>query len=194
MKFVSFGAGGAAHYGLVDGKSVVDLTPRLKHADLKSLIAAGAVIEADRAIKGAAADFNTDQIDFDPVIPNPGKIICIGLNYAEHANETGMSRAAHPPVFIRWADTQMGHLKPIVKPDDSEQLDYEGELAVILGKGGRYIPEDQVASYIAGYSCYNEVSVRDYQKHASQFTPGKNFPGTGAFGPFMVTPDRKSVV
>jgi 2-keto-4-pentenoate hydratase/2-oxohepta-3-ene-1,7-dioic acid hydratase in catechol pathway len=189
MKFVSFRAGGAARYGLVDGSKVVELGKRLKYPDLKGLIAAGAYPEAARETKGATADFSLDQITYDPVIPNPGKIICIGLNYSEHANETGMTRAAHPPVFIRWADTQIGHLGNVVKPDDSQQLDYEGELAVIVGKGGRYIPEAEAASHIAGYSCYNEVSVRDYQKHASQFTPGKNFPATGAFGPFFVTAD-----
>ena len=190
MKFVSFRVGGAAHYGVVDGKNVVDLKPRLKYPDLKAMIVADAVAEAGRVAKGAAADFSLDQISFDPVIPDPGKIICIGLNYAEHANETGMTRNAHPPIFVRWADSQIGHLAPIVKPNDSEQLDYEGELAVILGKGGRYIPQNEAAAHIVGYSCYNEVSVRDYQKHASQFTPGKNFPGTGAFGPFMVTADE----
>jgi 2-keto-4-pentenoate hydratase/2-oxohepta-3-ene-1,7-dioic acid hydratase in catechol pathway len=190
MKFVSFRAGGAARYGVVDGNKVIDLTRRLKYPDLKSVIAADATAEAGREAKGAKADFALDEIVFDPVIPSPGKIVCIGLNYMEHANETGMTRNAHPPVFPRWADTQVGHLAPIVKPDDSEQLDYEGELAVILGKGGRYIKESDAAAHIAGYSCYNEASVRDYQKHASQFTPGKNFPGTGAFGPFMVTPDE----
>ena len=190
MKFVSFRAGGAARYGLVRGKEVVDLTSRLKYPDLKALIGAGAAAEAEREAKSAKADFSVDQISYDPVIPNPGKIICIGLNYSEHANETGMTRNAHPPVFIRWADTQVGHLGDVIKPDDSEQLDYEGELAVIVGKGGRYIPESEAAGHIFGYSCYNEVSVRDYQKHASQFTPGKNFPASGAFGPFLVTADE----
>jgi 2-keto-4-pentenoate hydratase/2-oxohepta-3-ene-1,7-dioic acid hydratase in catechol pathway len=190
MKFLSFRAGGGARYGLVKGEGVVDLTQRLKYPDLKSLIAANGFAEAEREAKGAAADYTLGQVTYDPVIPNPGKIICIGLNYQEHANETGMTRASYPPVFIRWADTQIGHQAPIVKPDDSEQLDYEGELAVILGKGGRYIPEAEAAGHIAGYSVYNEVSVRDYQKHASQFTPGKNFPGTGAFGPFFVTADE----
>jgi 2-keto-4-pentenoate hydratase/2-oxohepta-3-ene-1,7-dioic acid hydratase in catechol pathway len=180
----------APRYGAVDGNFIYDLTARLKYPDLKSLIAADAVKDAQREIKGATADFRTDEVDFDPVIPNPGKIICIGLNYAEHANETGMKRSPHPPVFIRWADSQVGHLANIVKPNDSEQLDYEGELAVIVGKGGRFIPEAEAAKHIAGYSCYNEASVRDYQKHASQFTPGKNFPKTGAFGPFFVTADE----
>jgi 2-keto-4-pentenoate hydratase/2-oxohepta-3-ene-1,7-dioic acid hydratase in catechol pathway len=190
MKFVSFRAGGAARYGVVDGNRVVDLTRRLKYPDLKALITADAFAEAGRAAKGAAADYSVDQIAFDPVIPNPGKIICVGLNYQEHRNETGMTAHPLPATFIRWADTQMGHLEPMIRPRASEQLDYEAELAVIIGKGGRNIRESEAAAHICGYSCYNEGSIREFQRHASQWTPGKNFPGTGAFGPFLVTPDE----
>jgi len=190
MKFVSFRAGGAARYGLVEGNRVIDLTKRLKYADLKALITADAFAEAGRAAKGATADYALDQIAFDPVIPNPGKIICVGLNYQEHRNETGMTSHPLPATFIRWADTQIGHLEPMIRPRASEQLDYEAELAVIIGKGGRNILESEAAAHICGYSCYNEGSIREYQRHASQWTPGKNFPGTGAFGPFLVTPDE----
>lgn len=189
MKLVSFRAGGKARYGLVDGDSVVDLTQRLKYPDLKSLIEADALDEAAEAA-GGPAEFDLDQIQYDPVIPNPGKIICVGLNYEGHRKETGMTQHKMPNFFIRWADTQVGHLENIVKPLDSDQLDWEGELVVIMGKGGRYIKQSEAESYIAGYSIYNECSLRDYQKHSSQFTPGKNFPGTGAFGPYMVTPDE----
>jgi 2-keto-4-pentenoate hydratase/2-oxohepta-3-ene-1,7-dioic acid hydratase in catechol pathway len=189
MKFISFRAGGAARYGLVDGNNVVDLTARLGYPDLKGLIEAGASDEAAAAAKGASADFTLDQITFDPVIPNPNKIICVGLNYEGHRKETGMTQHKMPNFFIRWADTQIGHLQPIVKPLDSDQLDWEGEMAVIVGKGGRYIPQAEAADHIFGYSCYNEASLRDYQKHSSQFTPGKNFPATGAFGPHMVLRD-----
>jgi 2-keto-4-pentenoate hydratase/2-oxohepta-3-ene-1,7-dioic acid hydratase in catechol pathway len=157
---------------------------------LKALIVADAFAEAGRAAKGATADFALDEIAFDPVIPNPGKIICVGLNYQEHRNETGMTSHPLPATFIRWADTQIGHLEPMVRPRASEQLDYEAELAVIIGKGGRNIREREAAAHICGYSCYNEGSIREYQRHASQWTPGKNFPGTGAFGPFLVTPDE----
>ena len=190
MKFVSFRAGGAARYGLVEGNRVIDLTKRVKYADLKALITADAFGEAGRAAKGATADYALDQIAFDPVIPNPGKIICVGLNYQEHRNETGMTSHPLPATFIRWADTQIGHLEPMIRPRASEQLDYEAELAVVIGKGGRNIPESEAAAHICGYSCYNEGSIREYQRHASQWTPGKNFPGTGAFGPFLVTPDE----
>ena len=141
MKFVSFRAGGAARYGLVEGNRVFDLTPRLKYPDLKSVIAADAFAEAGRAVKGATAEFTLEQIAFDPVIPNPGKIICVGLNYQEHRDETGMTNHPLPATFIRWADTQIGHLAPMVRPRASEQLDYEAELAVIVGKGGRNIKD-----------------------------------------------------
>ena len=143
-----------------------------------------------RAAKGATADFMLEQIAFDPVIPNPDKIVCVGLNYHEHLNETGMEKFPYPAIFTRWADTQVGHLQPLVRPRNSGDFDYEAELVAIIGKGGRYISEADALNHVAGYSCYNDASVRDHQRHASQWTPGKNFPGTGAFGPFMVTQDE----
>ncbi len=190
MKFLSFRAGSSAHYGVVDGNKVVDLTPRLKYSDLKALIAADARAEAERAMKGAAADFTLEQITFDPVITNPAKIIAVGLNYNEHINETGLASHDYPTIFTRWADTHVGHLQPLIRPRASETFDYEGELVVIIGKGGRHIKAADAMNHIAGYSIYNEGSIRDYQRHTSQFTPGKNFFATGSFGPFMVTPDE----
>ena len=190
MKFLSFRAGNAAHYGMVDGKKVIDLTTRLKYPDLKALVASDASAEAAREAKGAPADFTLDQIRFDPVITNSDKIICVGLNYHEHLNETGMDKHPYPTIFTRWADTQVGHLQPLIRPRNSETFDYEAELVVIIGKGGRHIAESHAMNHVAGYSCYNEGSVRDHQRHASQWTPGKNFPATGAFGPFLVSPDE----
>jgi len=190
MKFVSFRAGGKAHYGVADGDKVIDLSRRLKYPDLKALIAADARAEAEREINGATADFTLDQITFDPTIPNPDKIICVGLNYHEHLNETGLAKHAYPTIFGRWADTQVGHLQPMILPKNCEAFDYEAELVVIIGKPGRHIREADAMNYVAGFSCYNEGSLRDFQRHSSQWTPGKNFPGTGAFGPFMVTPDE----
>ena len=190
MKFLSYRATGAARYGVVDGNNVVDLTGRLKYPDLKALIAADARAEAERATKSATADFTLEQIAFDPVIPNPGKIVCIGLNYHDHLNETGMKKFPYPSIFTRWADTQVGHLQPIVRPRSSDQFDYEGELAAIIGKGGKHIAGADALGHVWGYSCYNDVSVRDFQRHSSQWTPGKNFLGTGPFGPFLVTRDE----
>jgi len=190
MKFVSFRAGRAAHYGVVVGNDVVDLTPRLKHADLKALIEANAFAEAAREVKGATPDFKLEQITFDPVIADPGKIICVGLNYNEHVNETGLAKHPYPSIFTRWADGQVGHLQPLVRPRASDNFDYEAELVVIIGKGGRHIKEAAAMNHAAGFSCYNEGSIRDFQRHSSQWTPGKNFPATGSFGPFLVTPDE----
>jgi 2-keto-4-pentenoate hydratase/2-oxohepta-3-ene-1,7-dioic acid hydratase in catechol pathway len=190
MKFVSFRVGGAAHYGLVDGTHVVDLTKRLNYPDLKAVIAAGALAEAGRAAKGASPDFKLSELTFDPVIPNPNKIICLGLNYEDHINETGLQKHNHPTTFIRYPDSQVGHLQPLIKTRLSEKFDYEGELAAIVGKGGRHISEADAMSHIVGYSCYNEGSVRDYQRYGSQFTAGKNFPDSGSFGPYMVTADE----
>ena len=190
MKFLSFRAGGAARYGVADGNTVIDLTPRLRYPDLKALIAAGAGAEAEREAKGAAADFTLDQIAFDPAIPNAGKIVCVGLNYHEHLSETGLAKHAYPTIFVRWADTQVGHLQPMILPKNCETFDYEAELVAVIGKHGRHIEEADAMTYVAGYSCYNDGSIRDFQRHSSQWTAGKNFPGTGAFGPFMVTPDE----
>jgi len=190
MKFLSFRAAGAAHYGIVSGGNVVDLTRRLKYPNLKGLIAADGFREAEREAKGATPDFKVDQITYDPVITDPGKIICVGLNYHEHLNETGLAKHAYPSIFTRWADTQVGHLEPMIRPHASDNFDYEAELVVVIGKGGRNIKEADAMKHVAGYSCYNEGSIRDFQRHSSQWTPGKNFPGTGAFGPFLVTPDE----
>lgn len=190
MKFVSFRASGRPRYGIVAGNGIVDLTTRRSEPDLKSLIGAGGLAEAAKAHGGNKPDFALDSIEFDPLIPNPAKIICIGLNYHEHRNETRMTGDPYPAIFLRFADTQLGHLHKVIRPNSSEQLDYEAELALIIGKGGRYIKEREAMAHVAGFSCYNDVSVRDYQRHASQWTPGKNFPATGPFGPFLVTPDE----
>ena len=124
-----------------------------------------------------------------PVIPDPAKVFCIGLNYATHVAETGREQKEYPAVFTRWADTLVADGDALVKPSFSERFDYEGEVAVIIGKGGRGIKRADAHSHIAGYSLFNDGSVRDWQRHNIQFTPGKNFPATGAFGPALVTPD-----
>jgi 2-keto-4-pentenoate hydratase/2-oxohepta-3-ene-1,7-dioic acid hydratase in catechol pathway len=134
--------------------------------------------------------FRTDEVNFEPVIPNPTKILCVGLNYISHRTETKRPETKYPSIFTRFADTQVGHGAPVLRPSFSTAFDYEGELAVIIGRGGRFISEQDVSAHLAGYSCYNDVSVRDWQRHTAQWTPGKNFPNTGAFGPSLVTPDE----
>lgn len=191
MKFATFKINGATSWGLIEGNDVVDVGAALRgrFADLKAAIAADALKEAAGAA-AKAARHPLASITWLPVIPNPDKILCIGLNYETHRKETGRDEVANPTVFGRFANSQTGHLANIVRPKVSTDLDYEGELAVVIGKAGRYISRKDSWGHIAGYACYNEGSVRDYQRHTHQFTPGKNFPDTGAFGPWMVTPDE----
>jgi 2-keto-4-pentenoate hydratase/2-oxohepta-3-ene-1,7-dioic acid hydratase in catechol pathway len=191
MKFASFKINGTASWGLIEGAEAVDLGAlmRGRFADLKSVIAAGALKEV-AAAAAKAARHPLANITWLPVVPNPDKILCIGLNYETHRKETGRSEVENPTVFGRFANSQTGHLANIIRPRVSKDLDFEGELAVIIGRPGRYISRAAAWDHIAGYACYNEGSVRDYQRHTHQFTPGKNFPETGGFGPWMVTPDE----
>jgi 2-keto-4-pentenoate hydratase/2-oxohepta-3-ene-1,7-dioic acid hydratase in catechol pathway len=191
MKFASFKINGTPTWGLIDGAEAFDLgaLTRDRFADLKSVIAAGALAEV-AAAAAKAARYPLKEITWLPVIPNPDKILCIGLNYETHRKETGRTEVENPTVFGRFANSQTGHLANIIRPLVSKDLDFEGELAVIIGKPGRHIARAAAWDHIAGYACYNEGSVRDYQRHTHQFTPGKNFPETGAFGPWMVTPDE----
>jgi 2-keto-4-pentenoate hydratase/2-oxohepta-3-ene-1,7-dioic acid hydratase in catechol pathway len=191
MKFASFKIGNTASWWLVEGDDIADLGALLgeRYPDLKSAIAAGALAEAAAAASKARRHALKD-IAWLPVIPNPDKILCIGLNYEMHRKETGRSEVENPTVFGRFANSQTGHLTNIIRPRVSTDLDFEGELAVVIGKAGRYIKPADAWDHIAGYACYNEGSVRDFQRHTHQFTPGKNFPSTGAFGPWMVTRDE----
>jgi len=146
-------------------------------------------VTLDQLEEGAI--YNPDEITYLPPIPDPDKIICIGLNYSNHIAETGRSPdAKYPVIFTRFADTLVAHRQPIVRPTQSDKLDYEGELAVIIGKTARHVSEADAIQYVAGYSCFNDASVRDWQRHASHFTPGKNFPASGGFGPYLVSTDE----
>lgn len=191
MKVATFERSGKPSYGVLKDNTIVDVGSRIgsRYADLRSVLAAGALPELAKAQKDAPA-FKIDEVKFLPVIPNPEKILCVGLNYVSHRTETKRPETEHPSIFTRFADTQVGHLAPVLRPSFSTRFDYEGELALIIGRGGRHIAEKDVNAHIAGYSCYNDVSVRDWQRHTAQWAPGKNFPNTGAFGPALVTPDE----
>ena len=188
MKLVSFHLGGKDTYGAIADGGVVDLGAQLgaKYPDLKSLFAGPGLAEAQAAAKDARADARLEEITLLPVIPNPGKIFCIGHNYEEHRRETERDPTAHPSVFLRLPKSQVGHGQPMLCPRESTQLDYEGEIAIVIGKPGRRIHEAEAWAHVAGYACYNDGSVRDWQRHTGQFTPGKNFAATGAFGPWLV--------
>ena len=191
MKLASFKIGNSSTWGVIESEEAIDVGALLRdrYPDLKSAIAADALPAVRDAI-GGARRYPTTDIVWLPVIPNPDKILCIGLNYETHRKETGRSEVEHPTVFGRFANSQTGHLTDIIRPKLSHDLDYEGELAVIIGRPGRHIARAEAWNHIAGYACYNEGSVRDFQRHTHQFTPGKNFPGTGALGPWMMTPDE----
>jgi 2-keto-4-pentenoate hydratase/2-oxohepta-3-ene-1,7-dioic acid hydratase in catechol pathway len=192
VKFVSFIHNGKATFGIATADGVVDAISRAgnRHADLKSVIEAGAVERIAAVCAGEPADAMIQDLRFLPVIPKPAKIFCVGINYEAHREETGRARLPYPTIFTRFPDTLVGHNQPIVRPAVSESLDYECELAVIIGKGGRHIQKADALNHVAGYSCFNDGSVRDWQNHTSQFTPGKNFPATAGLGPYLVTPDE----
>jgi 2-keto-4-pentenoate hydratase/2-oxohepta-3-ene-1,7-dioic acid hydratase in catechol pathway len=192
MKLMSFERGGKASFGAVVGDGVVDLGHALegRFADLKALLEGDGLAEARNAVLGRVPDFGLSEVNFLPVIPNPGKIWCAGLNYGEHVRETGREVSEQPVFFLRVADSQVGHGQAIPCPPESIKLDYEGEIAIVIGKGGRRIAEADAWDHIAGYACYNDGSVRDWQLQNSQWCPGKNFWRTGGFGPWMVTADE----
>ncbi|HMW24478.1 MAG TPA: fumarylacetoacetate hydrolase family protein [Burkholderiaceae bacterium] len=193
MKLVSFERNGRAGFGaVIDEDGVVDLGVALggRYADLRAVLAADALDEAAAALEGQTAQFRLGEVRLLPVIPNPGKIWCCGLNYGEHVRETNREVTEQPTFFLRVADSQVGHNEPILCPPESTQVDYEAEIAVVIGKAGRRIREADAARHIAGYACYNDGSIRDWQKHTSQWVPGKNFWRTGGFGPWMVTADE----
>ncbi|WP_296555251.1 fumarylacetoacetate hydrolase family protein [Pigmentiphaga sp.] len=191
MKFVSFIVDNEPSYGLADEGGIIDLRPVFgnRAADLKALIAAGLLREAARA-RAAGVLRQPGEVRLLPVIPNPGKIVCAGLNYADHVLETGRQVTEDPVLFLRVPESQAAHGEDIILPPESDRLDYEGEIAVIVGKGGRRIAEEAAWDHIAGYACYNDGSLRDWQTSTSQWTAGKNFWRTGAFGPWMVTADE----
>jgi 2-keto-4-pentenoate hydratase/2-oxohepta-3-ene-1,7-dioic acid hydratase in catechol pathway len=190
MKLASFEAGGKQSYGVVSDGKITDAravfgekAPDLRMALALDLFASGA------ELKGAPS-FAIDKVKLLPVITNPDKILCIGVNYRSHLAETGRPEPTHPMIFVRFADSQVGSGGTMLRPRESEKFDFEGELAVVIGKAGRRISRGDALKHVAGYSCYNDGSVRDWQRHTTQFTPGKNFPATGAFGPWLVTADE----
>lgn len=177
---------------MIEGDQVIDLEslkPTLG-SDLKQAIGHNRLNELSPARLAGLPRIPLAEVTFLPVIPNPGKVLCIGINYATHVRETGREMPTYPMIFTRFADSQTAHLQPIVRPTASHKLDFEGELAVVIGKAARHVKPADALDYVAGYACYNDGSVRDWQKHTIQFVPGKNFPNTGGFGPWLVTGDE----
>ncbi|HZC55224.1 MAG TPA: fumarylacetoacetate hydrolase family protein [Xanthobacteraceae bacterium] len=188
MKLLSFTADGKDLFGAASGDGVVTLNDKIGQPDLRSALAAGAMAAMHKAAKDAKPDRKLGDIRFLPVIPNPHKILCAGINYRSHAAETGRELPKRPSMFIRFTDTLVGYDGELIRPTVSDNFDFEGELAVVIGKPARHINPEQALDHVAGYTCFVDGSVRDYQKFS--VTSGKNFPGTGPLGPWLVTPDE----
>ena len=192
MKLLSFRRNGADGYGAVVEGGVVDLGARVgdRWPTLDAAVQEDALAHLREASAGAAPDFPLEDVEFLPPIANPSRIVCVGLNYKTHIEETGRSLPEYPTLFVRHPDSHVGHQQPMIRPKVSDKYDFEGELALVVGRAGRHISKADALDYVAGYSCYNDGSIRDFQAHTTQFTAGKNFWRSGAFGPWLVTADE----
>lgn len=194
MKLTSYiGKDGRESIGLVTGsidkpENIIDLGDR--YSSLRNLLSDEGGLAYARSCADKAPSLPFAEARLLPIVPKPDKIFCVGVNFASHVKETGREMPTKPMIFLRFAESQVGANQDMLCPKVSDQFDYEGELAVVIGKRCRYVPKDKALDYVAGYSCYNDGSVRDWQRHSQQFSPGKNFPRTGAFGPWMVTTDE----
>ena len=193
MRLASFSRGGRTAFGAVRGEGIVDLSS----ADVPTLRSAlttwGVPGLRDRAQSGRTV-VPVKEIEWLQPIVDPDKIVCVGLNYHDHAKEANLPVPDRPSLFVRFASSQVGHLANVERPRASHSYDYEAELAVVIGRAGRHIPEARANDYVLGYSCFAENSIRDWQMHSRQATPGKNFERSGAFGPWIVTPDEAGPV
>ena len=194
MRLVNFQAADGARIGFLVGDKVIDLTSVDASAprDIQTVIAEGSLAQlqalADRAADADMVDYAA--LNFNIPISAPGKILCLGLNYMEHVNEGIFEKQPFPTVFMRTATSMVAHNEPVIRPAVSETLDYEAELALIVGKRGRHLTAENALDVVAGYSCANDGSVREFQRHTIQWTMGKNFDKTGPFGPVFVTADE----
>ena len=188
MNFISFLNNNEERFGIVFNNKVTDLTGQINNIkSLKELIQFNCLEEGRSYAKNNPGDIDINSIKLLPVIPNPSKIICVGLNYHEHVKETEKTIADNPVTFQRFNDSQVAHMENMIIPKASDNLDFEGEMALIMKDSESHLSEDDALKYIAGYSCYNDGSVRDWQRHTkSTFGMGKNFEKTGSFGPHMV--------
>jgi 2-keto-4-pentenoate hydratase/2-oxohepta-3-ene-1,7-dioic acid hydratase in catechol pathway len=195
MKLMSFRSpDGSARFGAVTSRGIVDLSSRLPRvADLRALLIEDAVDEAGRIAENADADFGLGDVRFDIPITQPAKIICVGVNYADRNAEyrDGSEAPRFPSVFPRFPRSFVGHGQPILRPPESTQLDYEGEIAIVVGRGGRRIREQDALAHIGGLTCMNEGTIRDWLRHGKfNVTQGKNWDASGALGPWIATADE----
>lgn len=193
MQFISFQRAGQPGYGVLTPHGIVDLGARLGGTDiaqaLRRLGADALLTAAQRITPDFPASGSHGITSWRPAVADPHQIFCVGLNYEEHRVEAKRPATVRPTIFLRLPSSQTGHLEPLLRPTESQAFDFEGEIAVVIGRGGRRIPAEKAWEHIFGLGCYNDGSVRDWQAHTSQWAPGKNFPGTGAFGPVVVDRD-----
>jgi 2-keto-4-pentenoate hydratase/2-oxohepta-3-ene-1,7-dioic acid hydratase in catechol pathway len=189
VRFVSFECDGVGGYGVIDGETVVDLTQAGSNS-LRAALAAEGMDGLKRRVAQGGPQRPLAAVRLLPPIPDPLKIICAGLNYRAHAEETGAGLPKKPPIFTRFISTIVAPGAAIVRPAVSVAFDFEGELAVVIGKTGWRIPEADALDYVAGYSCFGDNSIRDFQRHTPMVTPGKNFDRSGSFGPWLVPADE----
>jgi 2-keto-4-pentenoate hydratase/2-oxohepta-3-ene-1,7-dioic acid hydratase in catechol pathway len=188
LKLASFRFDGKDSFGIVEGDEIIDIGSVLRQfPTLDAFLAAG--LPFGDAAKSASR-ISGKSVEWLPVIRNPGKIFCIGLNYRDHVAESAFKEQEYPSIFTRLPSSHVGHLQPMLRPKVSERFDFEGELAVIIGKAGRHVERSRWAEHVAGYAIYNDGSVRDWQHRTTQWIAGKNFDNSGAFGPWMTTADE----
>jgi 2-keto-4-pentenoate hydratase/2-oxohepta-3-ene-1,7-dioic acid hydratase in catechol pathway len=203
MRLFSFEENGVAKIGVLKNAAATEfvdlsLTDPALPSDMTALISRAGGLQAissvaSQAPSSATRPLSTLQgmgIKYLPLVPRPGQVVCLGLNYADHAAEGGHSRPEYPSFFMRGPQSLIGHGQPIVRPKASHNLDYEAELAVVIGKRAKHLTKENALECVAGYACFNDGSIRDYQRKTGQWTIGKNFDKTGAFGPYLVTPDE----
>ncbi|MDR5654809.1 fumarylacetoacetate hydrolase family protein [Ruixingdingia sedimenti] len=188
MRLVSFLTGGQPSYGVAEGNGLREAAAgfRSRYPDLRAVLTANAVAELGRSLDRR---FGIDAVTLLPPVPNPDKILCVGLNYLSHIRETGREAPRHPSIFVRFPSSVRGHGVPLIRPRVSAQFDFEGELAVVIGRPGRRIAAADAMDHVAGYSAFNDGSIRDFQRHTTQFWPGKSFDDSGSMGPWLVTRD-----
>ena len=189
MKLLSFSAAGRSSYGALAGDGIVDLGRHTRYSTLRAALSAGAVDELKAAAGTASADLKLSEVTLLSPVPDAEKIVCIGVNYKEHIREVGRQIPDQPSVFLRLHSSLVASGAPIVRPRVSQDFDYEGELAVVIGKPGHAIGRDAALGHVAGYTCFNDGSIRDFQLKGS-LAMGKNFMSTGSIGPWMVTADE----
>ena len=192
MKLISYKRVGAAHFGVLTADGVVEIIDPAVPGDLGAALLAGADLHgaARKAVAGNGPRLDLASLDLLPVVPRPSKVLCIGLNFFSHAREAGLDTPTYPMVFMRGPSSLVAHGKAAIRPAVSESFDFEAELAVVIGKSMRRATPETALDCVFGYSCFNDMSLRDYQRKTTQYTMGKNFDATGAFGPLLVTADE----